>query len=74
MKEIRQDIEDVIAELKGKNELLISYKGIGPKTASVLLTEVPELGRLENREIACLYQFPLHGKQMDNDGKKAIMK
>ncbi|WP_265025856.1 MULTISPECIES: hypothetical protein [unclassified Wolbachia] len=40
MKEIRQDIEDVIAELKGKNELLISYKGIGSKTASVLLTEV----------------------------------
>nr|WP_264374373.1 transposase [Wolbachia endosymbiont (group A) of Platycheirus albimanus] len=54
LKEIRQDIEDAIAELKGKNELLISYKGIGSKTASVLLTEVPELGRLENREIACL--------------------
>lgn len=57
LEQMRQDIEDVIdsdPELKGKNELLISYKGIGPKTASVLLTEVPELGRLENREIACL--------------------
>lgn len=34
LKEIRQDIEDTIdsdPELKGKNELLISYKGIGQR-------------------------------------------
>ncbi len=24
--------------------------------------------------IQSLYQFPLHGKQMDNNGRKAIMK
>lgn len=57
LEQMRQDIEDVIdsePELKGKNELLISYKGIGPKTPSILLTEVSELGKLENREIACL--------------------
>lgn len=81
LKEIRQDIEDAIdsdPELKGKNELLISYKGIGSKTASVLLTEVPELGRLENREIACLVGVaPKSGRkvgkaQIKGDARKAL--
>ncbi len=54
---IREDIKAAIKEdksLKVKNDLLISYKGIGEKTASVLLIELPELGVLSNQEIASL--------------------
>lgn len=40
--------------MKEKSKLLTSYKGVGRKTASILLIEVPELGRLDNKEIACL--------------------
>ncbi|WP_417905467.1 IS110 family transposase [Candidatus Tisiphia endosymbiont of Micropterix aruncella] len=57
LEEIRKDIKAAIQEdksLKAKNDLLISYKGIGEKTASVLLIELPELGTLNNKEIASL--------------------
>ncbi|WP_259349209.1 IS110 family RNA-guided transposase [Wolbachia pipientis] len=57
LEQIRQDIEDIInsdPDLKEKSKLLTSYKGVGRKTASILLIEVPELGRLDNKEIACL--------------------
>ncbi|BET30989.1 MAG: transposase [Wolbachia endosymbiont of Ephestia elutella] len=57
LEQVRQDIEDIIDSdpgLKEKSKLLTSYKGIGRKIASILLIEVPELGRLDNKEIACL--------------------
>ncbi|MEY2393510.1 transposase [Wolbachia endosymbiont of Tettigetta isshikii] len=40
--------------MKEKSKLLTSYKGVGQKIASILLIEVPELGRLDNKKIACL--------------------
>jgi len=36
------------------SELLMSFKGVGKTTAHVLLSELPELGTLNRREIACL--------------------
>jgi len=57
LKEIREDIKKMIAQdgtLKAKSDLLQSYKGVGDKTASVLLIELPELGTLNNKEIASL--------------------
>ncbi|RDD34874.1 S110 family transposase [Wolbachia endosymbiont of Cylisticus convexus] len=57
LEQIRQDIEDIInsdANLKKKSDTMTSYKGVGRKTASILLIEVPELGSLDNKEIACL--------------------
>lgn len=54
---IRKNIETVIAQddsLKVKNNLLTSYKGVGKKTASVLLIELPELGKLRHKQIANL--------------------
>ena len=32
-------------------EVLISEKGIGEQTAAVLIASLPELGKLENRQI-----------------------
>jgi transposase len=43
-----------INDLKHKHDLLVSYKGIGKKTASVLLVALPELGTLNNKQIASL--------------------
>lgn len=37
-----------------KDDLLQQVKGIGPKTAAVLIAELPELGQLDRRQIAKL--------------------
>jgi len=39
---------------KAKEELLSSIPGIGPATARTLIAELPELGRLNRRQVAAL--------------------
>lgn len=41
-------------QLRTKREILTSVKGIGDVAATTFLLELPELGRLNNREIASL--------------------
>ena len=41
-------------ELKEKNELMQSVKGVGPITASTLAADLPELGHLNKKKIAAL--------------------
>jgi len=52
-RQIRDHI-DSQPELKRKQEQLESVPGIGETTASLLVTELPELGRLNRRQIAAL--------------------
>ena len=52
-RQIRDHI-DSNAELKRKAEQLESVPGIGETTASLLVTELPELGHLNRRQIAAL--------------------
>ncbi len=59
--EQRKEIDDTIdLTLKSspiwrtQDELLQSFKGIGPATASALIAALPELGRVNRREIASL--------------------
>ena len=40
--------------LRRKNEIVRSFKGVGPGTSSMLLSHLPELGRLNRQEIAAL--------------------
>lgn len=57
LEQIRKDIDILISEddnLSKKQKIITSYKGVGKKTASVLLIELPELGKLTNKEIASL--------------------
>ncbi len=57
LKKIKADINKLIKEdedLSSKSKLLTSYKGVGEKTANTLLIDVPELGKLNNKEIASL--------------------
>jgi transposase len=54
---IRTDIDKLIDnddDLKHKRGILESYKGVGKKTASVLLVVLPELGNLNNKQITAL--------------------
>lgn len=59
-KELSEVDREIDAEVHGsdiwreKEKLLASVPGVGPVIARTLLTEMPELGRLDRREIAAL--------------------
>ena len=50
---IKEHIEQS-PRLSAKAEKLISIKGVGLRTAALLLTQMPELGQLNRREVAAL--------------------
>jgi transposase len=56
-----QDIEariqkciDSMPEIKARQDLLGSVKGVGVTTSAMLVTELPELGKLNRRQVAAL--------------------
>lgn len=67
-------------QLRQRAEALDSVPGIGPVTAHMLVTELPELGRLNRRQIAALVGVApiardsgtFRGKRMTGGGRKAI--
>jgi len=69
-----------LPELKQKMQALLSVPGIGQTTATMLLTEVPELGQLNRRQIAALIGVaPINrdsgtfrGKRMTGGGRQAV--
>jgi transposase len=80
---IEQQLAELIdqqPELTQKRKALLSVPGIGPTTATMLLTEVPELGQLNRRQIAALIGVaPINrdsgsfrGKRMTGGGRKAV--
>lgn len=57
LEKVRNDIEKTIAsdnQLAQRRKLLMSHKGVGKLTANALMAELPELGTLNNKEIASL--------------------
>lgn len=55
--DIDGDIDDSIkgsANWLGRVDLLTSVPGVGPQTARTLIAELPELGRLDRRQVAAL--------------------
>jgi transposase len=63
---IRPDIEELI-------EILQSFPGVGPVTASSLIAELPELGSLKRRQIAALVGLaPLNCDSGVYTGKRKI--
>lgn len=57
LKRIDDEIEQAIAandELRARDTMLRSMKGVGPVTSATLLAELPELGQISRREIAAL--------------------
>ena len=57
LEDVDDDLQRVVRNSplwRGKDDLLQSVPGIGPVTSRTLLAELPELGRLNRREIAAL--------------------
>lgn len=55
--QIQEEIDNKIdnhPELKAKRDILLTMKGVGKKSASILLSELPELGTISRKEIASL--------------------
>jgi transposase len=69
-----------IPELQQKMQSLLSVPGIGQTTAIMLLTELPELGQINRRQVAALIGLaPLNrdsgtfrGKRMTGGGRRAV--
>ena len=83
IQKIEQEIRKQLAnspELKAKAEIVDSAPGIGETTAAMLVTEVPELGRLNRRQIAMLIGVaPINrdsgtfrGKRMTGGGRRRV--
>jgi transposase len=53
IKQIKKQI-DQSKELSSKAQKLTSISGVGPRTAALLLAQMPELGQLNRREVAAL--------------------
>ena len=57
LKVVRKDIAETIGsddDLKHRQDTLMSYKGVAKQISSTLLSELPELGSLSNKQIASL--------------------
>lgn len=62
-----------IPELKAQRDLLMSAKGVGKVLAYTLLSELPELGKLNNKEIAALVGVaPMNRDSGKYQGKRFI--
>ena len=83
LKKIEQQLKKLISastELSQKVQALISVPGIGVITATMLVTEVPELGQLNRRQIAALIGVaPINrdsgsfrGKRMTGGGRRRV--
>lgn len=83
IEKVETDIREQLAsipELENKAQILQSASGIGPTTAAMLVTELPELGRLNRRQIAMLIgTAPINrdsgtfrGKRMTGAGRRNV--
>ena len=64
---------DDVEEWKEKRDLLMSAKGVGKVLAYTLLSELPELGRLNRKEIAALVGVaPMNRDSGSYEGKRYI--
>ena len=78
-RQIKEHIQNT-PELRQRSEILDSAPGVGPTTAHMLVTELPELGRLNRRQIAALVGVApmardsgtFRGKRMTGGGRKEI--
>jgi transposase len=74
------EIINNVPEIQDKMQVLLSVPGIGETTASMLVTEVPELGQLNRRQIAALIGVaPINrdsgsfrGKRMTGGGRQNV--
>ena len=68
-----KNLIDADEDLKKKMALLVSIPGIGDATAALLLATVPELGTLENNEIASLVGLAPYTRESGNFKGKSFI-
>lgn len=71
-KRIKEHIEQD-EDLKQKSELLASIPGIGTATAAVLLSSLPELGKIGNHQIASLIGVAPYARESGNFKGKSFV-
>lgn len=77
--QIQQEI-DKDEQIKAKQQVIMAQKGIGQKTSMILLALLPELGRLNRREIAALSgtapysndSGTIHARRKTRTGRKQV--
>lgn len=81
--QIDRDIDDLIRNSpiwREEEKLLRTFKGVGPVVSRTVLAKLPELGKLDRQEIACLVGLaPLNkdsgkmrGRRMISGGRKDV--
>jgi len=77
LKELDQRISQLVKQnddMKAKFEIITSVPGVGPATACILLTELPELGKLNRGQIAKLVGVaPITKDSGQSSGKRKTM-
>jgi len=64
---------DADADLHARFQTLLSVKGVGPVTARVLVTELPELGRIDRKPLAALVGVaPFNDGSGSHRGRRTI--
>lgn len=76
IKELEKKLSSLIKkdpEMQKKSEILQSVTGIGEQTSSVILLELPEIGKMTKAQVACLVGVAPFDKQSGKkDGKRSI--
>jgi len=68
-----QDLIDNDPDLKGRQAKLLAVKGIGPRVSRVLVSELPELGRIDKRKAAALVGVaPFNDDSGNHVGRRTI--
>jgi transposase len=71
-KQIKEQVE-LNVDLKSKLDLLVSIPGIGQATAAVLLSSLPELGKIGNHQIASLIGVAPYTRESGNFKGKSFV-
>jgi transposase len=68
-----QELIDQDADLKRRQDKLLAAKGIGPRVSRILVSELPELGRIDKRKVAALVGVaPFNDDSGNHNGKRYI--
>lgn len=76
LKRVEKRLAEILKELAKEDpkvDILLSHSGVGNVTASVLLTQLPELGTLNRKQVAKLVGVSPMAKQSGTkDGKRSV--
>lgn len=76
IEEVDRDIDDLIRNSplwREQEELLRTFKGVGPVVSRTVIAKLPELGKLNRQEVACLVGLaPLNKDSGKKRGKRVI--